>query len=102
VSRLGRATTEGAYSFVRDRAKDLTKSLKGTDYEKKIAEHLKALDDKALEAEIKAEKDLGKIERRLYTKGAAPAIKKALEKFAEKNATTKAAKRAEELAAAIG
>lgn len=102
VSRLERATAEGAYSFVRTRAKTLGKTLKGSDYEKKIAEQLKALDDKSLANEIKAEKDLAKIERKLYTKGAAPAIKKQLEKFAEKNAGTKAAKRAEELAAAIG
>jgi hypothetical protein len=101
VSRLERATAEGAYSFVRRRAKDLSKSLKGTEYEQKITEQLKQLDDKSLAGEIKAEKDLAKIERKLYSKGAEPAIKKALKKFAGKHAGTKAAKRAEELADAI-
>jgi len=98
VSRLDRATEEGSYSFVRDRAKALSKSLKGTDYEAKIAERLKHLEDKSLAEEIKAEKALAKIERSLYVKGATPATKKGLERFAKKHDGTKAAERAKQLA----
>ena len=98
VSRLERATEEGAYSFVGNRAKALSKSLKGTDQEAKVAELLKRLQDKSLAEEIKAEKSLAKIERTLYSKGATPATKKGLERFAKKHDGTKAAERAKQLA----
>jgi hypothetical protein len=102
LSRLDRAIAEGAYTYARGRAKDLTKSLKGSEYEAKLAAVIGRLDDKALAPEIAAEKALAKIEKQLYSKGAAPTTKKTLERFAEKHTGTKAAAQAQLLAAAIG
>ena len=68
----------------------------------KVAELMAVLKEDKYEAEIKAEKSLAKLERKLFGGDVDKKSVRALEKFIEKNAGTEAAKRAQRYLSAAG
>ena len=65
---VDRAIEEGAYSFSSGRLKRLAKAFKGSDFAAKVTERVQRLAGAEFAAEIKAERALKKIERKLELK----------------------------------
>ncbi|MCC6785220.1 MAG: hypothetical protein IT457_20390 [Planctomycetes bacterium] len=103
LDRVGRLIDGGFYARASELLADADKNLDGMqDLDARRAELRTRLESDELESERAAEKALLKFERALFEKGSDAVPAKALQKFAEKHAGTKAATRAQRLIAALG
>jgi len=103
VARVGRLVEAGQYARAGEVLGDVEKGIAGlSDLEQGAAEIRTRLASDELAPELAAEKALLKFERALHEKGVEAVPQKALAKFVEKHANTKAAARAQRLMAALG
>jgi hypothetical protein len=102
LTRIDNAIDEGAYESAATEARALIKDLDGIELVDDAKTLLARLEGDEMAGEVAAERDLAKIERRLFSKGPDNGTARALSKLAEKHAGTKAAERAQRWAALSG
>ncbi|MGE0143049.1 MAG: hypothetical protein AB7I19_05065 [Planctomycetota bacterium] len=103
VARIHRLMEQGRYAHASDLLRNLEKGAKGDEaLEQSAAELRQRLDSEELETELDAEKSILKLERLLLEKGAEAVPAKAVKKFLDKHADTKAAARAQHLLTLLG